>query len=176
MLLAASDFLIPNGTLLVDVVIFLAVLAVVSKWILPPLLEVSQTRRAGIRAALAAAEEARAKRAEAFAERESVLAEARNEARAIIDGGNQAAEAARAAARERGSAEFNARLVVARGEIEAERERARADLVGRLDTIVVAAAERIVGSRVDLARHRAVLDEAVAAASAAGAPDAAGRA
>ncbi len=169
MLFATSNFLIPNGTFVVDVVIFLVVLAVVAKWILPPRLVVTQTRRAGIRAALQAADEARATRADVLAGHERVLAEARAEARSIIDDGNQAAEAAREAGRRRGTEEFDQRLEAARGEIGAERERVRSELVRRLDDVVVAAAERVIGTSVDVARHRAVLDEAIAAASAVGA-------
>ena len=40
-----GNFLIPNGTFVVELVIFLVVLGVVAKWILPPLKAVSETRQ-----------------------------------------------------------------------------------------------------------------------------------
>ena len=55
-----GNFLIPNGTFVVELVIFLVVLGVVAKWILPPLQEVSETRRVRISSASQKAEEARA--------------------------------------------------------------------------------------------------------------------
>jgi F-type H+-transporting ATPase subunit b len=173
MLFASSNFLIPNGTFVVDVVIFLVVLGVVSKWILPPLLGVANDRRAGIRAALQAADDAKAERREVLIERERVLNEARAEARSVIDQANQAAESERIAARGRGQEEYDRLMDTSRAGIEAERTSARAELVGNLESLVVAAAERVLGSQVDGARHRALIDEAVAAASGA-APTGAG--
>ena len=70
-----GNFLIPNGTFIVELVIFLIVLGVIAKWILPPLQQVADARRARIRAALQAAEDAahrdpaRPRRARAGAER-----------------------------------------------------------------------------------------------------------
>ena len=49
-----GNFLLPNGTFVFDLVIFLAVLGIIAKWILPPLLEVADTRRARIRSELQA--------------------------------------------------------------------------------------------------------------------------
>ena len=43
-----GNFLIPNGTFVVELVIFLVVLGVIAKWILPPLQEVSETRQSRI--------------------------------------------------------------------------------------------------------------------------------
>ena len=174
MLFATSNFLIPNGTFIVDVVIFLVVLGVVAKWILPPLLEVTEHRRTGIRTAADAAERARAARRDVLAERERLLAGARAEARSIVDAGNQSAEAALQAGRARGQEEFGQLMTAARADISAERDRVRAELTDRLDTVVVAAAERVVGTSIDASRHSEVIAAAVAAASAAGAESVAG--
>lgn len=165
MFLATSNFLIPNGTFVVDVVIFLVVLAIVSKWILPPLQAVTDERRGKIRAAMHSAEEAHAERASVLAERGRVLDEARHSARSTIDEGNQAAAAAREAGRRRGLEEYERLMAEARGEIQAARDRAREELVSRLGTLVVAAAERVIGTSVDAIRHRELIDGAIAAAS-----------
>jgi len=61
-------------------VIFLVVLGVVAKWILPPLQQVSETRRVRISAALQKREEAPRREQTALAERERVMTEARAQA------------------------------------------------------------------------------------------------
>jgi F0F1-type ATP synthase membrane subunit b/b' len=53
-----------------------------------------------------------------------------------------------------------------RAETAEEGRRARDELIGRLDTLVASAAERVLGSRVDVDQHRALIDEAIAAAAA----------
>src|ERR1019366_4049218 len=84
-----GNFLIPNGTFIVELVIFLVVLGFIAKWILPPLQEVGETRRARIRTSLQGAEQARAEAQNLTAERDRLLAEARVQARGILDHTNQ---------------------------------------------------------------------------------------
>ncbi|MGA3214791.1 MAG: F0F1 ATP synthase subunit B [Acidimicrobiales bacterium] len=161
-----GNFLIPNGTFVVELVIFLVVLGIIAKWILPPLQQVVETRQARIRAALQQAEEARAQAQAVLAERERVLAEARAEARGMIDHANQSADVALEQGRARGQEEYARLVEMSREEISGECRRAREDLLGRLDTLVAAAAERVLGGRVDASRHRRLIDEAVSAATA----------
>jgi len=168
-----GNFLIPNATFIVELVIFLVVLGVIAKWILPPLQEVAETRRARIRSGLERGEQLRSETQGVLAERDRVLAEARVQARGIIDHANQGADTAVEQARARGREEYERLVEVSRQEISVECRRARDELVGRLATLVVAAAERVLGSGVDAIRHRALIDEAVAAA-ADGAADAGG--
>ena len=160
-----QNFLIPNGTFIVELIIFLIVLGVIAKWILPPLREVGEARRNRIGAALKAAEVSRAETQRLLAERGRVLEEARARARSVIDDANQGADLAREQGRQRGQEEHDRLLAAARDKTDEECRRVREELVRRLDTLVVAAAERVLGSRVDLNRHRAVIDETVAAAA-----------
>jgi F-type H+-transporting ATPase subunit b len=160
-----GNFLIPNGTFVVELVIFLVVLGVVAKWILPPLQKVAETRRVRISSALQNAEERRAESQSLLAERDRVLTEARAQARAIIDHANQSADLALEHGRRRGQEEYERLVGASRDEIADEGRRAREELVGRLDALVVAAAERVLGSRVDPDRHRALIDEAIATAT-----------
>ena len=83
----------------------------------------------------------------------------------MIDDANQGADQAREQGRQRGQAEYDRLLEVSRQETEEECRHVRSELVGRIDSLVVAAAERVLGSRVDAERHRALIDEAVSAAS-----------
>jgi len=165
-----GNFLIPNGTFIVELVIFLVVLGIIAKWILPPLQEVTETRRALIHGELAKAEESRAAAKDVIAERDRVLQQARAKARGIVDQANQGADAALEQGRTRGQQEYERLVEASRAEISAECSRARQELVARLDSLVVSAAERVLGSRVDPDQHRELIHEAVAAASTAG-PD-----
>jgi F0F1-type ATP synthase membrane subunit b/b' len=56
-----------------------------------------------------------------------------------------------------------------RAETAEEGRRAHEELIGRLDTLVASAAERVLGSRVDVDQRRALIDQAIAAATAGGA-------
>ena len=164
-----GNFLIPNGTFVVELVIFLIVLGVVAKWILPPLKEVSETRHARISSASQKAEEARAESQSVLAERDRVLAEARAQARGIVDHANQGADQAMQNGRQRGQEEYGRLVTASRAATADEGRRAREELMGRLDSLVAAAAERVLGSRVDVEQHRGLIDEAIAAASGGGA-------
>jgi F-type H+-transporting ATPase subunit b len=160
-----GDFLIPNGTFVVELVMFLIVLGVIAIWILPPLQNVTEARRTRIRTVLQRAEEARSEARSALAERDAILAEARGQARSIVDSASQGAEASVEQARKTGQEEYARLVEEARREIAAECQGAREELIGRLDALVVAAAERILEGEVDVARHRDLIDEAVAAAT-----------
>ena len=105
-----GNFLIPNGTFVVELVIFLVVLGIIAKWILPPLQQVSETRRVRVRTELEKAEAARAEAEGVLAERDRVLSEARSQARGVIDHANQGADAALEQGRARGQEEYE-RLV-----------------------------------------------------------------
>ena len=152
-----GNFLIPNGTFIVELVIFL-------KWILPPLQEVGETRRARIRTSLQGAEQARAEAQNLTAERDRLLAEARVQARGILDHANQGADAALEQARVRGQEEYERLVQASRQEIDVESRSARDELVRRLDSLVLAASERVLGSEIDAALHRDVIKDAIAAA------------
>ena len=166
MLVASSNFLIPNWTFVAELIIFLIVFGVMARVVLPPITKALAERAEGIRRAIQAAEAARSDAERATAERRQVLSEARQRARTIIDEATRAAEEERQDARRRGQAENERLLTEARAVIRAEHDRARHDLTRDLGALVVAAAERVIGSEVDPARHREVIAAAVAAAEA----------
>lgn len=168
MLLEGSIFLLPNGTFFVELILFIVVLGIVAKFILPPVQRTLRERERIVRSSLQAGEEGRAEADRLAAEREAVLQRARAEARARYDEAAQANEERRTEARARAEQE-RARLVAeAAGQLEAERQAARAAAMAGIDALVVAAAARVLGRPVDPSRHQAVLDEVAAAARAPG--------
>jgi F0F1-type ATP synthase membrane subunit b/b' len=96
------------------------------------------------------------------------MTEARAQARVIVDHANQGADLAFQHGRQRGQEEYDRLVKASRTETAEEGRRAREELIGRLDTLVASAAERVLGSRVDVDQHRALIDEAIAAAVATG--------
>ena len=111
-----GNFLIPNGTF-VELVIFLIVLGVVAKWILPPLKEVSETRQ-GPRQLPALPEGGGGARREpepCSPERDRVLTEARAQARVLVDRVNQGADQAVQDGRQRGQQEYDRLVNASRG-------------------------------------------------------------
>jgi F-type H+-transporting ATPase subunit b len=164
---AASDtantpnFLIPNGTIIIELILFIIVFGIVGKFILPPLQKVMDERESTIRGALQASDEGKSEADRLEAETHEVLASARTAARAMLEDATRQAEEARAAERARGQIEHDRRLLEAEATLESEATATRRELAGRLETVVVAAAERVVGIEVDASRHRELLERAV---------------
>ena len=168
MLLEGSIFLLPNGTFFVELILFIIVLGVVAKFILPPIADTLRERERIVRSSLQAGEEGRAEADRLAVEREAVLQAARAEARTRYDEAAQANEERRVEARARADQE-RARLVAeAADQLEAERRAARAAAMAGVDRLVVEAAARVLGRPVDPSRHGAVLEEVAAEASAPG--------
>lgn len=168
MMVATSNFLIPNGTLIVEVIAFLIVLAIVARYILPPLNKAMSERQERVRGELEAADRARADAAAADDERRSALEEARQHAREIVAQANQIAEQVRAEAHGRGQEEYDRLVASAEAEIALARQRAVAEASEHLGEMVIGVVEAIIGREVDESAHRDLIEEAIQAVTAAG--------
>src|SRR6478672_5557531 len=80
-----SNFLIPNGTFFFVLLIFLIVLGVIAKWVVPPVGTVLAAREAMLAKTAADAKQAADQLAAAQADSHEVMAGARGEASAIRD-------------------------------------------------------------------------------------------
>lgn len=160
-----SNFLIPNGTFVFELVMFIIVLGVVAKFILPSLQKAMNDRDSTIRASLAAGDEGRIEADRLARERASVLEAAHAEARTVIAAAAREVEQLREEAQSRGQLEFERELELARSAIESESLTLRAETIAKLDEIVVAAAERVIGVDVDPDKHRAAIAGAIRLAS-----------
>jgi hypothetical protein len=92
MLIADSNFLVPNGTFIVVLIAFILVLGFIAKLVVPPLNRVLTERQDQIRGELEAADKAKADAEEADAERRAVLDRARGQAREIVAQASTAAD------------------------------------------------------------------------------------
>lgn len=145
---AENNFLVPNATILVEVVLFFIFLWVLSKWVLPPITKVLAERQETIRARLVEAEEAKKSLASAEADYQQALADARHEAARIREEARVQGAALIAEARQRAQDEAQAILDDARRQITADRERAFAEIKTEIGAIATELASRVVGEPV----------------------------
>lgn len=143
--LAAGNLLIPNGTFIVELIIFGIVLLIMWRYVMPPILTALQERADRVARTAKEQEEATAKLGEAEARFETELAEARKKAGEIR--GEARADGQRTLGDLRTQASEQADGVRRRGEAEltAQREQALRELQGHIGGISTALAGRIVG-------------------------------
>ncbi|MBV9140756.1 MAG: F0F1 ATP synthase subunit B [Pseudonocardiales bacterium] len=152
-------FLIPNATFFVELVIFLIVLGVIWRYVVPPVKRVMAERQEMIRRQIQESQQASKRLAEAQAHYSEALAQARVEAAAIR-------EAARADAQQikdemRQQAEQEVARIRERGAEQLASQRAQVvrELQLELGTLAVTLAGRIVGESVaDDARRAGTVD------------------
>jgi F-type H+-transporting ATPase subunit b len=161
--LADSNFLIPNSTLIVELLAFLIVLAVIGKYALPPLKKMLDERAELIRQELEAPDEAKADANAADEERRHALEEARQQAREIVAQANRTAESLRADSQTTAQAEHDRIVNNAAVEVALARQRAVEEAAERMGELVLDVVERIIGREVNTEAHRDLIDEAVAA-------------
>ena len=165
--LVGSIFLIPNGTFLAELILFLIVFGIVAKFILPPIDAARSARAETIRSALHESDEGQAEADRLATEARRALDDARDEARRALEDAAGAAAALVEQGRARGQQEHDRVLTAAQQEIDAERRRIEDELLAKVDSLVAAAAGQVIGQPVDLSRHRATVDAAVARAASA---------
>jgi len=116
-------------------------------------------RRARIEQGLRDAEQARLDRESAEAERLAALAEARREAKEILDRSQQVAQETRDADIAATRAELERMRERAEEDIEAEKQRAIADLRQEVANLALEAASKVVGESMTDERHRRLVDD-----------------
>jgi F-type H+-transporting ATPase subunit b len=159
----ASIFLLPNGTFFVELIIFVVLVVIIGKKIVPPITAALAERQERIRASLDAADQARADAAAADDERRAVLEEARQQAREVVAQANRTAEAVRVDFQTRGQAEYDRIVGNAEAEVAHARRRAVEEAASRLGEITMDVVERVIGRKVNAAAHDDLITEAVSA-------------
>jgi len=154
-----ENFLVPNGTFLAELAIFLVILWVFWKYVVPPVKKAMAQRQDMIRRQIEESREARERLEAADAKYREVLAEARTEAAKIRD--EARAEAGKIKAELREQAEREVAQIRQRGEeqLATQREQVLRQLRTELGELAVTLAGRIVGeSMTDEARRRGTVD------------------
>ncbi|MGH9054398.1 MAG: F0F1 ATP synthase subunit B [Acidimicrobiales bacterium] len=162
-MLTSNVFIVPNGTLIAEIIAFVVVLWVVAKYVLPRLNQALAERQQTIAAELAAADEAKADAAAAEEARRAELEAARLRAREIVEQAQRTADRVAEEARTRGQTEYDRLVSSAESEVALARQRAVEEAAQKVGDLVVEVVERIIGREMDAATHRDLIDEAVAA-------------
>ena len=162
MLVASSNFLVPNKTFIVELVAFLLTIFVLAKYILPRINVRIEERQATIRQALADAEEAKRRAAEAEEEYKRVISEARSEARSVVDEANKLGEQVRADRRQQAEDEYERIVARARDDIEAQTRRASEELRRNAADLAVSVVEKVIGDGLDPQAQKSLIDRTIA--------------
>lgn len=160
---AASNFLVPNATFFVEVAVFLVILWILGKYVLPPLQKAMNDRQAVISKQLEDAEAARVKLAESQAEYQRALTEARTQAAQIRD--NATKEAQRTVDEMHAKAREESDRIIARGEEQLinQRQSVIRDLRAEVGSLAIDLASKIVGeSLADEARQQGTVERFLA--------------
>jgi F-type H+-transporting ATPase subunit b len=167
---ASSNFLLPDGTLIPEFIVFMLVLWFLSRKVLPRVNGAIENRQRQIAESLTVIDEAKSMQSDSEQRARRVTEEARAQARSIVDSANRLAQQIEASAREEALAEAGRIRARAEAEIDRARSQAAADLVAQTADMVVAAAERVLEAEIDPARHRELIERSIrAVAGAAGA-------
>jgi F-type H+-transporting ATPase subunit b len=159
-----NNFLIPNGTFFFEVLCFLVILWVLSKYAIPRITAILDKRQELIKKQFEESEEAKQRLEAAEAEYREALAAARREGARIKE--EAAADSARIVeeARARAQRQVDDMLVRAEERIATEREHAIRQLRGEVGGLAVTLAERIVGVTLENDdKQRQVVDAFLAA-------------
>lgn len=143
-----SNFLIPNGTFFFVLIIFLILLGVIAKWVVPPISKVLREREAMVQKTVEDNRRAAQLRAAADADYRKVMATARREATNVREEaraeGRQIVEDARA----RGNAEVSSVLQQATEALTEQSRGVTADLQTSVETLAAQLASRVLGVEV----------------------------
>ena len=154
-----SNFLVPNGTFLVELAAFAIIVYILAKWVIPPINRAMTNRQEAIRKEFADLEEAKAEANEAKEEFTSQIADARHEAARIREEAREQGAAIIADLRKQAQEESERILRHGRAQLEAERAQALQSLRNEVGTLATTLAGRIVGESLDdEARQNRVVD------------------
>jgi F-type H+-transporting ATPase subunit b len=150
-----------NGTLLIEIVAFLAMLYVLARWVYPYIERAAEARQRQIAEQLEAAERSRADAEERLKEAKAQLDQARSQASEIISGAGKSGEQLRADLRRK--AEEDAKRIIenASKDIETERQKAIDSVRGEVAELVIVATEKVIGEAVDAPGHRRLIEQAI---------------
>ena len=150
-----------NGTVIVELVTFLIMLAILARYVYPEIVKLAEARQRQIAEQLKEAEEARAAAEQRLKEAEERLTDARKTAQGVIEAAAKSAEQLRQEMRQKAEEESKRTIEAARKEIEAERDQAVRSVRNEVASLVVAATEKVIGQTLDDDKHRELIDKAI---------------
>ena len=161
-MVGSSNFLVPNATFIVELIAFLLVVFILARYVLPYIVKPMEERQATIRQALADAEEAKRRAAEAEEAYKRVISEARSEARTVVDEANKLGEQVRADRRNQAEEEYERIVARAREDIDAQTRRATEELRRSAADLAVTVVEKVIGEGLDPQAQKSLIDRTIA--------------
>jgi len=150
-----------NATLVVEFIAFLVMLAILARWVYPPVIRAAEARQRQVAEQLAAADKARKDAEARLQQADAAIQEARVQAGQIVERANRAAEQIQQEAQEKAKDEARRIVEGASRDIDAERQRAIHAIRLQMADIVTEAVRRIVGESLDGQRHRQLIEAAI---------------
>jgi len=160
-LVATSNFLVPNWTFVIELIIFLLVLAILAKYILPPINRAMEARQKQIEQNIGDAEEAKQSARQLQEQQQQTLEQGRAEARALKDEAAKIGEQLREELRKQGEEEYRRLVERATVDIDASARRAAEELRAQVAGLVMVVAERVLGEGVTIAGQEQLVDRAI---------------
>lgn len=142
---ASSNFILPNATFIVELIIFFALFGLVAKFIVPAVSRSVAQRQELLRQRADEARQAKEQMAAAEADYRNALAEARRGASKIREEAREEGAAAIAEARRQANEEARGIIEAAQRDIAEQRQRAFDELRGEIGTLAAQLAGRILG-------------------------------
>lgn len=150
-----------NGTVIVELITFLIMLAILARWVYPFIVQQAEARQRAIAEQLRQAEEARAEAEKHRAEAQAKLEDARKTAQSVVDAANKSAQQLRQELKDKAEEEARRVADTARKEIEAERDKAIQSVRSEVAGMVVIATEKVIGESLDARQHQRLIDKAI---------------
>jgi len=144
-----SNFLVPNGTFLVELAAFGLMLFILGKWVVPPINRAMTARQDAIRKQFADLDQAKQEAREAEEEFKAQIADARHEAAKIREDAREQGAQIIAEMREQAQVEASRIVEHAHAQISAERQHAVTTLRAEVGALATALAGRIVGESLE---------------------------
>jgi F-type H+-transporting ATPase subunit b len=143
-----SNFLIPNGTFFFVLIIFLIVLGVIGKWVVPPISKVLREREAMVKKTIEDSREAAAQFAAADEDYQAEMAKARGEASRIRDDARAEGRRILDDMRGRAAGEVATTLQRAEEQLKQQSDDMSAELRSSVDSLSRTLASRVLGVEV----------------------------
>ena len=150
-----------NATLIAQMITFGILIWVTMKFIWPPLIHAMDERARRIAEGLSAADKARSELAEADVHAAEEIKKARAEAATIIDKARQQASGIVDKSKQDAIVEATKQKAIAAAEIDSMVHRARDELRGKVASLAIAGAGKILRREIDANAHQALLDQLV---------------
>jgi F-type H+-transporting ATPase subunit b len=157
-----SPFAVNYGLFFWTIIVFGLLMILLKKFAYPAILKATEEREATIARQLGEAESANAEARTLLEENRRLLAEARNQAQAMLAEAKAATEKERTAAIERTRHEQEEILARARRDIAEEKDKALSQLRREAVDLSLAAATKLIGQRMDTAADRSVVESYLA--------------